>query len=150
MYWITVEARKLERDRPPIPNRRTKENRRTSSYVHVPTFGCCGSPYSGHTVRITDLDPRNGHCMPNEMRINFPHEGFLEEGAKHKLRTYCDPHYGNSQKLPSFWKPPYFVSMLPSGMHSLTLNPQPAQLNSKANFPRKPKALVGIWQVMGI
>ena len=33
----TVEARKLEHDRPPTPKQRTKENQHKSSYIHVPS-----------------------------------------------------------------------------------------------------------------
>ena len=34
----TVEARKLEHDRSPNPNQRTKPNQHKSSYTHVPTL----------------------------------------------------------------------------------------------------------------
>ena len=34
----TEEARKLERDQPPTPNQRQKEDQLKSSYIHLPTF----------------------------------------------------------------------------------------------------------------
>ena len=36
---LTVEARRLEHDRPPIPNQRKKEDQNKSPYIHGPTFG---------------------------------------------------------------------------------------------------------------
>ena len=35
---LTVEATKLEHDRPPTPNQRKKEHQHSSSYMQVPTF----------------------------------------------------------------------------------------------------------------
>ena len=37
LIWRSVEARKLEHDRPPIPNQRKEANQHKSSYIHVPT-----------------------------------------------------------------------------------------------------------------
>ena len=34
----TVDASKLERDRPPVPNERKKEHQRLSAYIYIPTF----------------------------------------------------------------------------------------------------------------
>ena len=36
MAEVTVQARELERDRPPTPNHDKKEHQHKSSYIHVP------------------------------------------------------------------------------------------------------------------